>query len=79
VSTELWHEERLLIGGDLVGAEAGATYPTVDPSTGDELGTASDATVDDAGRAVAAARRAFDSTAWATDRDLRLHGLRQLH
>ena len=67
----MWHEERLLIDGDLGPAEAGRTYETVNPTTGEVLGTASDATVGDAQRAIDAARRAFDTTSWATDRALR--------
>src|SRR4051794_618287 len=77
--TFMWHDERLLIDGELVEAEGGATYETHDPSTGQVLGTAADASVGDAERAVAAARRAFDETAWSTDVELRLRGLRQLH
>ncbi|MBN2622042.1 MAG: aldehyde dehydrogenase family protein [Acidimicrobiales bacterium] len=75
----MWHEERLLIGGDLGPAEAGRTYETVNPTTGEVLGTASDATVADAHRAIDAARLAFDTTSWATDRALRTRCLRQLH
>jgi acyl-CoA reductase-like NAD-dependent aldehyde dehydrogenase len=75
----MWHEERLLIAGDLVPAEGNRTYETVNPTTGTVLGTAADATVGDARRAVESARRAFDTTAWATDRDLRQRCLRQLH
>ena len=58
----LWHEERLLIDGDLVAAEGGATFDTVNPSTGEVLGTAADASLADVERAIAAARRAFDTT-----------------
>ena len=76
---DLWHEERLLVDGRLSAAEGGRTYPTVDPSTGEELGRAADATVADADRAVAAARRAFDTTDWATDVGFRARCLRQLH
>ena len=75
----MWHEDRLLIDGDLGPAEAGRTYETVNPTTGGVLGTAADATVGDAHRAIDAARRAFDTTSWATDRDLRTRCLRQLH
>jgi len=75
----LWHEERLLVDGDLVLAEGGRRYPTLDPSTAEPLGAAADASVGDAQRAVAAARRAFDTTDWATDRAFRGHCLRQLH
>jgi aldehyde dehydrogenase (NAD+) len=74
-----WYEDRLLIDGELVPAEGGATYENVNPATEAVLGTAADATVGDADRAIAAARRAFDTTDWSTDRDLRLRCLRQLH
>jgi acyl-CoA reductase-like NAD-dependent aldehyde dehydrogenase len=43
------------------------------------LGHAPDATVGEANAAIAAARRAFDSTDWATDVDLRVRSLSQLH
>ena len=75
----LWHDERLLIDGELVAAEGGATFGTLDPSTGEQLGTAADASAADVDRAIAAARRAFDATSWATDRAFRVHCLRQLH
>ena len=75
----MWHEERLLIDGELVAAEGGATYETINPATEAALGTVADATLGDAERAIAAARRAFDTSGWASDRDLRVRGLRQLH
>lgn len=75
----VWRGERLLIGGDLVPASGGRTYPNIDPATGEVLGAAPDASVADADAAVAAARRAFDSTGWPADRALRSRGLRQLH
>lgn len=75
----LWHEERLLVDGELVAAAGGRTYPTLDPTTGEQLGVAADASVADAERAIAAARRAFDTTGWATDPAFRLQCLRQLH
>jgi len=74
-----WHEEHLLIDGDLVPAAGGATYETVAPATENVLGQAADATIDDARRAIAAARRAFDTTAWSRDHALRARCLRQLH
>ena len=73
------YEDRLLIDGELVAAEGGRTFATLNPATGAVICELADATVGDAGRAVAAARRAFDETDWATDRDLRLRSLRQLH
>jgi aldehyde dehydrogenase (NAD+) len=75
----VWHEERLLIDGELVVAENGRTYQTIAPATETVLGTAADATVGDADRAIAAARRAFDTTEWSRDHPFRVRGLRQLH
>jgi acyl-CoA reductase-like NAD-dependent aldehyde dehydrogenase len=75
----IWHEERLLIDGQLTPAENGATYDTISPSTEEVLGAAADASVDDTRRAIAAARRAFDSTDWSRDVALRQRCLRQLH
>ena len=73
----LFHEDRLLIDGELVRAER--TFETVDPATGKVLGRASDADAGHVEAAVAAARRAFDATGWMRDHDLRLRCLRQLH
>ncbi|MFG3293856.1 aldehyde dehydrogenase family protein [Streptomyces sp. NPDC048179] len=73
----LFHEDRLLIDGRLVRAER--TFETVDPSTGKVLGTASDADTGHVEAAVAAARRAFDTTDWMRDRELRLRCLRSLY
>src|SRR5262245_32711110 len=75
----MWHEDRLLVDGELVPAEGGATYETISPSTEAVLGTAADATVGDAERAIAAARRAFDTTDWSRDVDLRVRCMRQFH
>ncbi len=75
----IWHEERMLVDGELVPATGGATYETISPSTGEVLGVAADATVDDARRALDAARRAFDTTEWSRDREMRVRCLRQLH
>ena len=75
----MWHEERLLIDGELVEASGGAAFPTINPATEEVLGVAADAGPDDAAAAVAAARRAFDTTGWARDHAFRSHCLRQLH
>ena len=75
----MWHEERLLIDGDLVPAEGSRTFETMNPATAEPLGTASDATVGDTERAIATARRAFDTTSWSRDVAFRTHCLRQLH
>jgi aldehyde dehydrogenase (NAD+) len=76
---DLWHEERLYVDGELVDADGGATYDNVNPATEEVLGRAADASVGDIDGAIAAARRAFDETDWATDLDLRVRCLRQLH
>ncbi|GAB2960713.1 aldehyde dehydrogenase family protein [Streptomyces pseudoechinosporeus] len=68
---------RLLIDGQLVGADS--TFATLNPATGDVLGQAPDATAEQAEAAVAAARRAFDTTSWPTDNEFRVHCLGQLH
>ena len=73
------YEDRLLIDGELVGAEGGRTFETLNPATGQVICEPADASVADAERAIGAARRAFDDTDWASNRDLRLRGLRQLH
>jgi aldehyde dehydrogenase (NAD+) len=75
----VWHEERLLIDGALVPASGGAVFETVDPASEEVLGVAADATVDDARRAISAARRTFEVERWSRDRDLRVRCLRQLH
>jgi acyl-CoA reductase-like NAD-dependent aldehyde dehydrogenase len=74
-----WYEDRLLIDGALVTAERGATYDTINPATEEVLGTAADATVADARRAIDAARRACDTTEWSRDSALRQRCLRQFH
>ncbi|HEX9832407.1 MAG TPA: aldehyde dehydrogenase [Mycobacterium sp.] len=70
-------ESRLLIDGKLVAGSAG-TFQTVNPATEEVLGVAADASTDDMVRAIEAARRAFDETAWSTDTELRVRGIRQL-
>ena len=71
-------EARLLIDGHLTEARSGARYPNIDPVTEATLGMVADAGVDDATAALAAARRAFDESAWASDRMLRVRCLTQL-
>ena len=77
--TELAPAARLLIDGELRAASGGAAFPILNPATEDVLGYAPDAGSDDTESAIAAARRAFDDTAWATDVEFRVHCLRQLH
>jgi aminomuconate-semialdehyde/2-hydroxymuconate-6-semialdehyde dehydrogenase len=75
VSTEVAHrfdvpagDDRVqfkhVIGGELVDAADGKTFETVDPSRGVAYGTVAEGGPEDARRAVAAARRAFDKGPW---------------
>jgi aldehyde dehydrogenase (NAD+) len=70
-------ESQLLIDGKLVAGSAG-TFPTINPATEEVLGVAADASADDMGQGIAAARRAFDETEWSTDTELRVRCIRQL-
>jgi aldehyde dehydrogenase (NAD+) len=72
-------EARLYIDGQLREAASGKTVDNVNPATEEILGVATDAGADDMELAIAAARRAFDTTDWSTNRDLRRHCLQQLH
>ena len=67
----------LFIDGQLVAGGAGR-FPTINPATEEVLGTAANADSADMDRAIAAARRAFDSTGWSTDTALRVRCIRQL-
>ena len=71
-------ERRLLIDGALVEASGGATFDNINPATEQVMGVVADGTRADMERAVAAARRAFDTTAWSTDRELRKRCILQL-
>ena len=68
---------RMLIDGKLVAAAR--TYPSVNPATGQVIDHAPDASAADAQAAIAAARRAFDTTSWPTDVAFRTRCLDQLH
>jgi len=70
-------DRRLLIDGRLVTADK--TFPSINPATGAVLGSAPDAGLEQAEAAIAAARRAFDTTSWPTDVELRIRCLDQLH
>ena len=58
VPTKLW------IGNAWEDAASGATFPTVNPATGDVLAQVAEAREEDVDRAVAAAREAFHSDPW---------------
>ena len=68
----------MLIDGKLVEAEGGATFGNINPATEEVLGQVTDASAADMARAVAAARHAFDTTDWSTNRELRKQCLAQL-
>ena len=71
-------ELRMLIGGELVEAEGGKTFDNVNPATEEVLGSVADGSAADMEAAIVAARRAFDTTAWATDHALRKRCILQL-
>jgi aldehyde dehydrogenase (NAD+) len=71
-------ERRMLVDGALVDAERGSTFDNVNPATEEVLGPVADGSATDMARAVDAARRAFDTTSWSTDRELRHRCLGQL-
>jgi aldehyde dehydrogenase (NAD+) len=67
----------MLIDGQLVDGENGL-FDNINPATEEVLGQVADGSSADMGRAVEAARRAFDTTAWSTDPELRKRCLGQL-
>ncbi|HEY6574503.1 MAG TPA: aldehyde dehydrogenase family protein [Mycobacterium sp.] len=72
-------DERMLIDGELRYTGSGAKFDVIHPASEEVAGQATDGTVEDMGRAVGAARRAFDETDWSRDLDFRYHCLTQLH
>jgi aldehyde dehydrogenase (NAD+) len=71
-------ELRLLVDGELREASNGSVFENVNPATEQVLGVTADATREDMDRAIAAARRAFDTTDWATNHAFRKRCLEQL-
>ncbi|MFY2862011.1 aldehyde dehydrogenase [Mycobacterium sp. THU-M104] len=68
---------QLFIDGTMSAGSAG-TFLTINPATEEVLGVAADAGADDMGRAIEAARCAFDETDWSRDTALRVRCVRQL-
>ena len=68
---------ELFIDGKMSTGNAG-TFPTINPATEEVLGVAAEADGDDMGRAIDAARRAFDDTDWSCNTELRVRCVRQL-
>jgi len=77
-TTALHGEHRMLIDGKLVEAKSGKMFDNINPATEEVLGQVADAGHEDMEEAIAAARRAFDETAWSTDKELRQRCLLQL-
>jgi aldehyde dehydrogenase (NAD+) len=71
-------ESRMLIDGKLVEADSGKTFDNVNPATEQVIGVTADGSAEDMATAVAAARRAFDDTDWATNHSFRRRCLEQL-
>ncbi len=65
-------DAKLYIDGVLREAEEGRTFDVIGPWTGDVVGRAADASAADVEAAIAAARRAFDTTDWSTNVELRV-------
>jgi phenylacetaldehyde dehydrogenase len=61
---DLNKRHRLLIGGEWVEPASGKTFQTVNPATGETLAEIAAGESEDIDRAVAAARRAFESGPW---------------
>lgn len=76
---DLAPETRLLVDGRLVESRSGARFANVNPATEEVLGSAADGTKEDLDLAIAAARRVFDETDWASDPEFRARCLRELH
>ncbi len=72
-------EVGLYVNGELRRAAGERTYDTTNPWTGKPLGEAADASPDDVNKAIEAARRAFDTTDWATDKQLRFDLVSKLY
>src|ERR1700729_1669345 len=73
--------QQLLIGGERLDAADGATFATLDPSSGREIATVAQAGEEDVERAVAAAREALEQGPWASmpavGREQLMHALAQ--
>jgi len=58
-------ETRMFIDGDYVDAAHGGRFITVDPANGETLAEMSEGTAEDIDRAVAVAKRAYQSGVWS--------------
>jgi aldehyde dehydrogenase (NAD+) len=65
-------DAQLFIDGELRGAAGGKTFDVISPWTGQPTGKAADGGAEDVEAAIVAARRAFDETDWADNKDERV-------
>jgi aldehyde dehydrogenase (NAD+) len=72
-------ESKLYINGVVRRAAGDRTYEQIGPWTGEPVGKAADASAEDVNDAIAAARHAFDSTAWATSHQHRFDLVKRLY
>jgi aldehyde dehydrogenase (NAD+) len=72
-------EGLLYIDGVLRRAESDRTYDNIGPWTGKPVGVAADASALDVEQAIAAARRAFDTTDWSTNHEKRFALVHKLY
>ncbi len=68
----------MLIDGRLIQAASGRRFERINPATDEIAGTAPDGGAVEMAQAIAAARRAFDTTDWSRDHAFRKHCLQQL-
>src|SRR4051794_19104036 len=71
-------EVRMMIDGKLVEAASGKPFDNINPATEEVLGQVAEASAAEMRQAIAAARRAFDETDWATNHSFRQRCLLQL-
>ena len=72
-------EGLLYVDGVLRKAEGGRTFDDIGPWTGEPVARAADASAADVEEAIAAARRAFDTTDWSTNHEKRFALVRKLY
>jgi aldehyde dehydrogenase (NAD+) len=72
-------EAKLYVDGALRRAAGDKTYDDIGPWTGDVVGRAADASREDVEEAIAAARRAFDTTDWSINHAKRLELVTRLY
>jgi aldehyde dehydrogenase (NAD+) len=72
-------EAKLYIDGVVRRASGNKTYDNIGPWTGEVVGISADASADDVNEAIAAARRAFDTSDWSTNHTKRLELVKKLY